>query len=162
MNIMLRAEPTRHSVSVLLLGNGLTQISEPVSPLFSSCQSGNDVRATKHKTDKAMAPILEGRISPLPLQGGLIHSRQAWKYDFGPEVLCHSKKVQSIRHTWTQILYQRRAATTTRPDLQAGPMSAQSEEAHSDLQSCALCGFAELRCEVRLEFGLSYTARRQG
>lgn len=161
MNIMLRAEPTRHSVSVLLLGNGLTQISEPVSPLFSSCQSGNDVRATKHKTDKAMAPILEGRISPLPLQGGLIHSRQAWKYDFGPEVLCHAKKIQSIRHIRTQSFHQRRAAATACPCLQANSMSAKSEKANLDLQSCISCGFAKLRCEVRLHFDLSYVARRQ-
>lgn len=136
MNIMLRAEPTRHSVSVLLLGNGLTQISEPVSPLFSSCQSGNDVRATKHKTDKAMAPILEDKISPLPLQGGLIHSRQAWKYDLISEVLCHTKKVQSIRRIPTQGFHQRRAATTTCPDVEADPVRAESEEAYPDFQSC--------------------------
>lgn len=160
MNIMLRAELTTHSISCPLLGNGLNSISEPIRSSVSSRQPGNDVSATKHSIDKAMAPMLEHIISQLYRQEGFMYSRQAWKYDLGSEVLCYAKKVQIVRHTCTQSFHQRRAAATTCPGLQVDPMSAESEETHPDLQSCTKCGFAELRREVRLQFDLSYNARR--
>jgi hypothetical protein len=115
----------------------------------------------KHSIDKAMTPMLEGTISQLSSQGCVAYSRQAWKYDFSSEVLCYAKEVEIIWQTWTQSLRQRRTAATACPDLLADPTSTEPEEAYSNLESCASCGFAKLGCEVRLHFGLSHYARRQ-
>lgn len=157
---MVRAELITHSISIFPLGNGLISISEPVRSSVSSRQLGNDASAMKHRIDKAMAPMLECTISEPYVMAGCIYSRQAWKYDFSSEVLRYTKEIQIIRHTWTQIFRQRSTAATACPDLLADPASTETEEAHPDLQRCTACGFAELRCEVRLHFGLYHCGRR--